>query len=121
MSRQIRTRLRPEPLRPRGIRRTALGLVKPGAAPINPGRDILILAEEPVEIGRIAEAEAVADLFDRQIELLQARAGLVDQPRVDDGARAASLLALAVGMQPVVGDAERRRIARDRPAVAVMQ
>jgi hypothetical protein len=40
---------------------------------------------------------------------------------VDDRARAAVLLALAMGVQLVGGDAKRIRIARHWPAVAVMQ
>jgi hypothetical protein len=45
----------------------------------------------------------------------------VDQALMHDGARAVALLALAMRVQLVVGHAECGRIARDGPAVALMQ
>ena len=46
-----------------------------------------MLLEEAAEIAGIAKAQTVSDLLDRQVELVQAGAGLVDQPLMDDGAR----------------------------------
>ncbi len=62
--------------------------IEPRATPIGAWRRILILAEEAIEIAGIAEAEAIADLLDRQIELPQPHAGFVDQALMHDGARA---------------------------------
>ena len=96
-------------------------MLQPDLPPIIPRRCSAILSEEAVEIRRIAKAQAVSDLLDGEIELLQPRAGFADQPLVDDRARAAVLFALAMGVQLVGRDAERVRIARHRPAVAIMQ
>ena len=91
------------------------------AAPIGARRGVLIFAKKAVEITGVAKAEAIADLLDRQIKLPQAHAGFVDQPLMYDGARTATLLALAMRMQLVVGDAKGGRIAGDGPAVTIMQ
>jgi hypothetical protein len=64
-----------------------------------------MFAKEPIEIPRIAKSKTVADLFDGKIELLQARARFLDQPRVNDGARADAFLAFAMCVKFVVCDA----------------
>src|SRR5687767_12736314 len=96
-------------------------MLQPYLPAIVPRRCAAVFAEEAIEIGRIAETQTVSDLLDRQVELLQPRAGFANQPLVDDRARAAVLLALAMGVQLVGGDAKRVRITRHRPAVAIMQ
>ena len=62
-------------------------MLQPDLPAIIPRRRAAVLAEEAVEIGGVAKAEAVADLLDGKIELLQPRAGFANQPLVDDRAR----------------------------------
>ena len=76
-------------------------MLQPDLPAVIPRRRAAVLAEEAVEIGRIAKAQAVADLLDGEIELLQPGAGFANQPLVDDRARAAALLALAMGVRLV--------------------
>ena len=80
-----------------------------------------MLAKESAEISGIPKSKTVADLFDRKIELLQAGAGFLDQPQMDNGARTEAFLAFAMGVQSVLGNAEGGRVTRDLPAVAIMQ
>ena len=101
-------------------RRTRRALLQSGATPIDAGRNA-VLAKEPAEISGIPESKTVTDLLDRKIELLQAGASLFDQPQMHDGARADALLAFAMGVQLVLGNAQRGRITRDRPAIPIMQ
>lgn len=58
-----------------------------------------MFAKEAAEITGIAKAQAIADLFDGQIELLQSRPCLMDQTLMNDGARAATLFTFAMRMQ----------------------
>lgn len=95
--------------------------IGPRATPMGSWRRILILAEEAIEIAGIAEAEAIANLLDWQIELPQPHASFVDQALMHDGARTVIFLALAMRVQLVVSDAECGRIACDGPAVAIMR
>jgi hypothetical protein len=71
-------------------------MLQPDLLAIGPRRRAPVLAEEAVEVGRVAKAEAVADLLDRKVELLQSRTGFAGQPLVDDRARATALPELAV-------------------------
>ena len=96
-------------------------LLQSCTAPIGAGRNALILAKKPIEVAGITKSQAVGNLFDGKIELLQARARLLDQPRVNDGARADAFLALAMCMEFVLGDAECSRITRDQPAIPIVQ
>jgi hypothetical protein len=91
-------------LGPGRVRRAVPHLLQSRAAPIGAGRNALILAEKPIEIAGITKSQAVGNLFDGKIELLQARARLLDQSRVNDGARADALLPLAMRMELVLGE-----------------
>src|SRR5689334_6774579 len=84
-------------------------------------RRAAILAEEAVEVGGIAKPQSIADLLDRQIELLQARTSFAHETFVDQRTWPASLLALAMGMQLVGRHTKHRGVARYRPTVAIVQ
>jgi hypothetical protein len=64
-----------------------------------------VFAKEPIEISWISKSKTVTDLFDGKIELQQARARFLDQPRMNDGARADAFLALAMCVKLVVCNA----------------
>jgi len=62
-------------------------VLQPDLAAVIARRCAAVLAEEAVEIGRIAKAQTVADLLDGKIELLQPHAGFAKQALVDDRVR----------------------------------
>jgi len=64
-----------------------------------------VFAKEPIEISWISKSKTVTDLFDGKIELQQARARFLDQPRMNDGARADAFLALPMCVKLVVCNA----------------
>ena len=77
--------------------------------------------EEAIEIGRIAKAEAIGDLLDRQTALVEAAPGFLDQPCVENGLWRHPRHQHASIVQPAARHAEEVGKSLDADAISEMQ